>query len=377
MATKIEVPAADFHVELVQGGMKAAITETGAKSRDLLMVPVDQIKIVAGLNVRIHDDDYEEHVEEIKNSIIENGFYQHFPLSGYAGKEGDQTFIYCTGGFTRLEAAKRAIKAGAPIEALPVVLKPPGTSMLDLTLALAMDNTGKPLKPYERAIVVKRMVGYGAEPDAIASKMGISGQYVTDLLYMLGLPNAIQQMIIKDQVSAGHAVVMARKHGAEATKVLQAAITPAAGANGATPPAGRATPGTTGSGPKSTPKKVYISAIVYALALPDGLDWLKRWHEGEADAVAELTATLAKPARRTKEQVAADKAAKAKAKAAAKTAKEKAKAAAKAAGKGGKGGRKSNATKAAEAAAAAAAAARATAAAAAASGNPAEEEAPL
>jgi hypothetical protein len=358
MVKKIEIPSADFHVELVQGGMKAAMTETGAKSRDLLMVPVDQIKIVAGLNVRLHDDDYEEHVEAIKTSIIENGFYQHFPLSGYAGKESDQTFIYCTGGFTRLEAAKRAIAAGAPIEALPMVLKPSGTSMIDLTVALAMDNTGKPLKPYERAIVVKRLVGYGAEEADIATKMGISGQYVTDLLFMLGLPNTIQQMIIKDQVSAGHAVATARKHGADATKVLQAAIgpTPAAGTNGATPPTGRATPGTTGSGPKTTPKKVYISAIVYALALPDGLDWLKRWHGGEADAVAELAATMAKP----KRAVAKPKAAK------------------KAAGKGtgkGKGGRKSNAAKAAEAAAAAGAAA--AAAAAVTGGAPADDDAPL
>ncbi len=373
---KIEIPSADFKVELVQSGMKAAIAETGAKSRDLLMVPVDMIKTIAGFNVRIHDADYEAHIEWIKNSIIQNGFFSHKPLTGYAGKEGEQTFIYCVGGASRLEAAKRAIAAGAPITALPVVLSPAGTSMIDLTLGVAIDNDGQQLKPYERAILIKRAIGYGAEPDAIASKMGISGQYVTDLLYLLGLPNAIQQMVINNQTSAGHAVVMARKHGAEATKVLQAAIGPTAGANGATPPAGRATPGTTGSGPKGTPKKVYISAIVYALALPDGLNWLKRWHEGEADAVAELTATLAKPARRSKEQVAADKAAKAKAKAAAKLAKEKAVAAKKAAGKG-KGGRKSNATKAAEAAAAAAAAARATAAVTAASGGPAEQEEPL
>jgi hypothetical protein len=163
-------------------------------------------------------------------------------------------------------------------------------------------------------------------------------------------------MVIHNQVSAGHAVATARKHGADATKVLQAAIgpTPAPGTNGATAPTGRATPGTTGSGPKTTPKKVYISAIVYALALPDGLDWLKRWHGGEADAVAELAATMAKPKKAA--------------------AKPKAK---KAAGKKGTGkaGRKSNAAKAAEAAAAAGAAA--AAAAAVTGGAPVDDDAPL
>src|SRR5712691_7059613 len=124
-------PSADFDIEFTQGGVKAAIAKTGAKQRDLLMVPIGELTIVAGLNVRIHDAEYEAHIEEIKTSIIENGFYQHFPLAGYAGKEGDLTLIYVTGGFTRLEAAKRAIKEGAAIEALPVVLKPSGTSMLD------------------------------------------------------------------------------------------------------------------------------------------------------------------------------------------------------------------------------------------------------
>ena len=328
---KIEIPSADFNVELAQGVVKAAIAAAGAKTREILMVPVDQIKIVAGFNVRIHDAEYEDHIESIKNSIIENGFYPHKPLSGYAGKEGDQTFIYCTGGFSRLAAAKLAIEAGAPITALPLVLSPAGTSMLDLTIEMAVDNDGKQLRPYERAILIKRAVGYGGDEAAIAKKMGISGQYVTDLLYLLGLPHTVQQMVIKGQVSAGHAVVVARKHGADATKVLQAATGEAeSGENGAAAPngTGKATPSRTGGagGKTAIPKKVYIAAIVYALALPDGLEFLARWHKGETDAIKELASTMGKKP-------------KAKPKAKAKGAKK------------GKGGRPTNAAKAAAAAA--------------------------
>lgn len=313
---KTETPSADFHVELIQGGAKAAMRQAGVKTRDLLMVPIDQIKIVAGLNVRIHDEDYEAHIEEIKESIIENGFYQHFPLPGYVGTEGDQTFIYLVGGFTRFEAAKRAIAAGTPIEALPMVLKPPGTSMLDLTIAIDQDNTGAPLRPYERAVLVKRAIGYGADEATIAQKMNISEQYVRDLLYLLGLPHAVQQMVANRQISAGHAIVTARAHGADATRVLQEAqgVSPAGDGTVGRPelltglpaPAtgtGRVTPRQTRgatSGKAILSKKIILAAIDYAITLPDGIDFLTRWRKGEADAIAELATFVKQPKRRKK-----------------------------------------------------------------------------
>lgn len=296
MAEELQIPSADFKVELVQGGMKAAMTEANAKSRDLLMVPIDNIKIVAGFNVRIHDSDYEAHIEEIKDSIIKNGFYQHFPLPGYAGKEGEQTFIYLTGGFTRYEAAKRAIAAGVPIEVLPMVLKPPGTSMIDITLAMVQDNTGQAFKPYERAIIIKRAIGYGATEEDVASRMNISGQYVKDMLYLLGLPNTVQQMVVRGQVSAGHAIAIAKKHGTDATKVLQDALEPsgepggAANGSGTTTTTGRVTPRSTGGSGISS--KVAMGAISYAIALPDGLDWLTRWFKKDKDAVKELKSVM-------------------------------------------------------------------------------------
>src|SRR5882672_11368327 len=112
----------------------------------MLMVPIDNIHIMSGFNVRIHDDDYELHVEEIKESILQHGFYQNEPLSGFASREGDITFIQLVGGFTRFEAAKRARVEGAPLDALPVVLKPTGTSLIDLTVALNAENTTSPLR---------------------------------------------------------------------------------------------------------------------------------------------------------------------------------------------------------------------------------------
>lgn len=296
-----QLPSAEFDVELVQGGVKAAMKDAGATSRDLLMVPIDKLVVVAGLNVRIHDDDYEKHVEEVKRSILENGFYQHKPLPCYAGKDGDSTIIYVAGGFTRLEAAKRAIKEGAAIEALPVVMKPPGTSMLDLTLALDADNIGTPLRPYERAVVIKRALNFGADEETIAKKLSITKQYVGELLYLMSLPHALQMQVASGRASAGHAVNLAKKLGpAEALKAFETApvgataeAAEAEAETAATPAPARVRPRATAaaSGEPTISKKTLFRAIDYAIALPgDGIPWLTLWRKTDKDALAELAA---------------------------------------------------------------------------------------
>lgn len=346
------IPSSDYKAEFTQGPVKAAITATGAKENSLLMVPVEKLVVPAGLNVRIHDDDYEARIDEVCTSIIENGFYRHMPLPGYAAQEGSaeakQSLIYITGGFTRLAAVKRAIEQGTPIEAVPVVLKPNGTSMLDLNFALANDNTGAPLNPYEKGIIVKRALGYGADEALIARKMNVSGQYVKDLLYLHSLPMATQQMVIKRQIGAGHAIKMSRQHGqAEALKIMQEAMAEAGAAEGegepesagaAQPAARRVTPrqtraaagtATTGTGVKER-LTVAMAAIDYAIALPgDGIDFLNRWRKEDADALAEVMATLQPAAKPLTKKAQAD--AKRKEKADAKAAAEAEKAAKKAA----------------------------------------------
>lgn len=302
------VPSADFNVEFVQGGMKAAMKDAGAKSRDLLMVPVDNIKIVAGLNPRIHDAAYESHIEEIKESILTDGFYQHHPLGGYAGKEGTGeesiTFIYLTSGFTRYEAARRANAEGAGIEELPVVLRPNGTNMVDITVGFDSDNRAERLRPYEKAIVAKRLIGYGQDEEQVAAKLKVSEQYVKDLLYMLSMPQGVQDMVISGATTLHTAVTVGRKHGKEALAVLKGAAGAGEAGTGegeaetpATP--ARVTQGRVAASQRGAsdiiPKGHYIAAIGYAIDLPgDGLDFLRRWLKGEKDAVKELATTLTK-----------------------------------------------------------------------------------
>jgi hypothetical protein len=333
----MDVPATEYKTEFVQGAAEKAKKEAGATETAMLMVPVEKLVVPAGLNVRIHDADYEARIEEVTDSIIANGFYRHMPLPAYVGKEGDQNFYYVTGGFTRLAAVKRAIDKGNPIEKVPVVLHPAGTSMLDLNYRLANDNTGSPLKPYEKGIVAKRALSYGQTEEQIAEKMNVVVQYVKDLLYLHSLPQATQGLVISGRVAAGAAIKLSRELGpAEALKAFETAgdtgTADAGNSSGGTPaPAARVTPRAArraagnGASKAPTPKQqltVAIAAIDYALALPgDNMEVRARWRKGETEAVAEVYA-MVKPA--TKKE-AADAKRKEKADAKAKAEAEKAK----------------------------------------------------
>jgi ParB-like chromosome segregation protein Spo0J len=284
----IDTPPVEFKTTFEQGSARGAAKQADATSTDMLMVPIDKLVIVPGLNVRIRTPDYEVHIESLKNSILQHGFYKHQPLGGYAAKEGDQDFIYVTHGFSRLEGAKRARAAGASLEKLPVVLRPPGTSIEDLTIALANDNTGRPLSPFERAIVVKRLLSFGMTEDEIAVKMHITQQYVKDLLFLMSLPAALRNRVIAGSESASNMVALARKVGVKACLEAYGGKQD----EGADPGAPSAMPsGRPAAARKATvPKKTLLNLIDYVLSIPNGLSFLKRWRSGDEDAAAEIQA---------------------------------------------------------------------------------------
>ena len=181
-------PTTDLVIDtLVPGSVKAAMKEVGASSSDLWMVPYKDIRVIEGFNVRVRNAEYEAHLHSIRDSILANGFYRDKPLEGYVAKEDGTNVIYITGGHTRYEAAGLAIEAGAAIEALPIIVKPAGTSQEDLTVALVTGNSGRPLTPIETAIVIKRLLGFGLDEKQIAQRLGYGKKYVEDLLSFFGL----------------------------------------------------------------------------------------------------------------------------------------------------------------------------------------------
>lgn len=211
-------------IELTSGNLKQAMSASGSKSRDLWMVPIDQINIIEGFNVRDDNEEYRAHIRMLADSIKANGFFSHKPLVGFIERKGDKNLIRVTDGHSRLAAAKLAISEGCEIATLPMVAHPSGTDMADLIVGLATDNSGKALKPIELAAVCKRLQAYGMEVTEIAKRLAVTVTYVNSLLSLIGAPKVIREMVSKGEVSAATAITTLRKEGDGAAKVLEQAV---------------------------------------------------------------------------------------------------------------------------------------------------------
>lgn len=218
MTTTAPVPFADA----VAGSTKAAMKVAGASSGDLWMVPIANIRVKEGFNVRNHDSkEYKERVRWIADSIKANGFYRDHPLEGFVVNEGGENIIYISGGHTRLESAHIAIHEGAELENLPVVVQPAGTSIEDLTVALVTKNNGTPLNPYEIGLVCKRLVDMGMAEKTIAGRLSYGKGYIANLLALVAAPKSVRDMVTSGQVSATLALETLKKEGSNAAKVLK------------------------------------------------------------------------------------------------------------------------------------------------------------
>jgi ParB family chromosome partitioning protein len=205
------------------GSIKKAASTSGFKSSDLWKAPVSSLRIVDGFNVRDEDDAYHETVEYLCNSIIENGYMDDKPLAGYVSEENGEHIVIVTDGHRRYKAVLLAISRGHTIENLPVVTKPRGTSMEDLTIALVTSNSGEKLRPFEVAKVCKRLIGYGMTEADIAKRLMLTRAYVLDLLNLLAAPAEIREMVSGGKISATEATKTIKKHGKDAAEVIATA----------------------------------------------------------------------------------------------------------------------------------------------------------
>lgn len=216
---------AEPNIELTAGSVKGAMNVAGASSRDLWSVPRSSIRLIEGFNVRSPSSKSgKEHVKNLAALIDANGYDEDKPLAGYVAKEDGENVIYLTDGEHRLAAVDLLIAKGKEFDALPVVIKPRGTSMEDLTVSLATGNSGKPLLPLELATVIKRLLGYRMDKKTIAKRLGITGKYYDDLMFLLEAPAPIREMVTDGKVSASLAISTMRDNPKKAVEKLQAAV---------------------------------------------------------------------------------------------------------------------------------------------------------
>lgn len=220
----------EFDSNLTAGNVKAAMKEAGAVSADLWQVTPDRLRVLEGFNARVKNEAYTGRVRWIADSIKANGYYKDKPLSGFVAREDGVDVIYVTGGHRRHEAVNLAISEGVEVPHVPVVIKPKGTGMEDLTVDLIVGNEGEPLTTYEQAVVCKRLAGFGWDSKEIARRVGYStAQYVDGLLALAAAPLPIRKMVIESVISATTAIDAIKKHGDKAVDVLLAAVVKAGG----------------------------------------------------------------------------------------------------------------------------------------------------
>jgi len=222
----------DLRIEPVAGRVKEAMAEIGTK-KDMYGVDLEKTIVLEGLNPRIKDAKYWEGVRVLKESIKKNGWYPDKPLAGYAiKKDGKDVIVVVEGGRRRdaglmyLEELKLDNPDFAKLFRAPMVTKKAGTSELDLNYGLAQGNSGVPFRPYELAILVKRLyITFDqTEKQIVDGLVGmVSASHLPKLLMLASAPKEIVEAVESEIMSVTEAYDLMNKHGEKAVEVLKQA----------------------------------------------------------------------------------------------------------------------------------------------------------
>lgn len=213
-----------FEDKMVPGAVKVAMKDSNAKSSDLWRVPMGEIKVREGYNPRIHTPSFEQGLHELAASIAENGFYDSKPIAVTVASEGGKNVMYVEDGHRRFAAAQMAKAAGAPIDALPVVVLPRSTSEVDrLVHMVHSNNDGEKFKPLELGIIVSRMQRFGLDEGQIAVKLAMTPTYVRMLSTLMSAPKEIRDMVKDGEIAATLAIETVAEYKEEAAGLLQEA----------------------------------------------------------------------------------------------------------------------------------------------------------
>lgn len=224
--SKIKVPNL-FQEELEHGSTAKAIkgADTEQMANKVVMMSLKDIHIIPGLNPRVSNTAaMKAHIEGIGKSILANGFYADKPLAVFATKIDGKDVTALRDGHNRYAGAEWANKKqpGA-VDKVPVIFDAEEMSKLDMIVSFHTANTGKPLGPYEQAILVIRAFEEGATKKEIAARLGCTERYIDDLGLLVKAPEEVIDMVLNDRVSATLAIEMVKTHGAKAGKKLEAA----------------------------------------------------------------------------------------------------------------------------------------------------------
>jgi ParB family chromosome partitioning protein len=139
----------------------------------------------------------EEKLIELANSIKTKGIVQ--PLI-VRKKKGTKESFEIVAGERRWRAAQRA-----QIHELPVIIKE-FTDTEVLEIAIIENVQRADLNPIEEALGYKNLMeNFDHTQDGLSKEIGKSRSHIANLLRLLNLPSAVQELLISGQLTAGHA----------------------------------------------------------------------------------------------------------------------------------------------------------------------------
>lgn len=184
-------------------------------------VPLDQLAVLPGFNTRVKDDEYNERVTGIAESISANGFFDDKPFAVVMLPDNPTVFIY--DGEHRFDAAKIASLDVDFPDGLPVAWAKDGATVKDLTIHLAHGNNGERLNMVELASVVRRMQGLGMEKAEIAAALGRTARHVDNLFVLAAANQTVKKAVAAGKIAGAEAVKLLRKDPkTAATKIAEA-----------------------------------------------------------------------------------------------------------------------------------------------------------
>lgn len=142
-----------------------------------------------------------EKLEELAGSIRERGVIQPLLVTRSKGNR-----YHLIAGERRLRAAKMAER-----EEVPVVVMESGSQNERLELALIENIQRHDLNAIEEAMAYARLIeDFKLTQEEVSRKVGKKRSTITNLLRLLNLPQKLQNDVIENRISEGHARVLLR-----------------------------------------------------------------------------------------------------------------------------------------------------------------------
>jgi ParB family chromosome partitioning protein len=163
-----------------------------------------RIALIAGADYQPRQQRDDERLEELADSIRTHGLLQPVVV-----RQTDGGYQLIAGG-RRLEAARRA-----GLMEVPVVLRECSDGE-SLELALVENLQREDLNPIESAQAYRRLIDeFELSQEEVARRVGRSRSAVSNSLRLLNLPSVIQQSLMADRISEGHARALLMAEDAE------------------------------------------------------------------------------------------------------------------------------------------------------------------